>query len=191
MRTGRRSQKQFKKMISHSDDYVEYCRETARRARDPHDLALRGRDNKDVTRRIHQEIADATGLCAADDLVDVGCGEGTMLRLAQEAGAHSALGLLATDEEVAVVRRCGLNVRQGLTDQLPLPDQCASIVVCNSVLLVVPRHKVPASLSGYFGSPGQEREYLSARFLSLNLEIRRLSSTAAAKCFPIFIANTV
>ncbi|HEY6769434.1 MAG TPA: class I SAM-dependent methyltransferase [Candidatus Sulfotelmatobacter sp.] len=178
-------------MISHSDDYVEYCRETARRARDPHDLALRGRDNKDVTRRIHQEIADATGLCAADDLVDVGCGEGTMLRLAQEAGAHSALGLLATDEEVAVVRRCGLNVRQGLTDQLPLPDQCASIVVCNSVLLVVPRHKVPASLSGYFGSPGQEREYLSARFLSLNLEIRRLSSTAAAKCFPIFIANTV
>lgn len=36
-------------MISRSDDYVEYCRETAKRARDLHDLALRGRDKKELT----------------------------------------------------------------------------------------------------------------------------------------------
>jgi hypothetical protein len=29
-------------MISRSDDYVEYCRETAKHARDLYDLALRG-----------------------------------------------------------------------------------------------------------------------------------------------------
>lgn len=129
-----------------SDDYVEYCRETAKRARDPHDLALRGRHKKEVTKRVHEEIAEAVDLHSGDDLVDIGCGDGTMLRIADAAGAHSAIGLLATDEEVAVLRHVGLNTKQGLTNHLPLPDACASVVVCNSVLLVVPREEIPASL---------------------------------------------
>ena len=129
-----------------SDDYVEYCRETAKRARDPHDLALRGRHKKEVTKLVHQQIADAVDLRSGDDLVDIGCGDGTMLRIADAVGAASAIGLLATDEEVAVLRRVGLNAKQGLTNRLPLPDACASVVVCNSVLLVVPRDQIPASL---------------------------------------------
>jgi len=133
-------------MIARSDDYVEYCRETARRARDPHDLALRGRDKKEVTKLVHQQIAEAVDLHSGDDLVDIGCGDGTMLRLADVTGANSAIGLLATDEEVAVLRRVGLNAKQGLTNNLPLPDTCASVVVCNNVLLVVPREEIPASL---------------------------------------------
>jgi ubiquinone/menaquinone biosynthesis C-methylase UbiE len=133
-------------MIEHSDDYVQYCRETAKRARDPHDLALRGRDKHALTQRIHEQIVEAVALGADDDLVDIGCGDGTLLRMAQQVGAKSSLGLLATDEEVALLRRFGLDVTQGLTDQLPLPDQCASVIVCNSVLLVVPREKIPASL---------------------------------------------
>jgi ubiquinone/menaquinone biosynthesis C-methylase UbiE len=133
-------------MITRSDDYVEYCRETANRARDPHDLALRGRDKKEVTKLVHQQIAEAVDLHSGDDLVDIGCGDGTMLRIADAAGANSAIGLLATDEEVAVLRRVGLNAKQGLTNQLSLPDACASVVVCNNVLLVVPREQIPASL---------------------------------------------
>src|SRR5579863_2184176 len=133
-------------MITRSDDYVEYCRETAKRARDPHDLALRGRDKKEVTKLVHQQIAEAVDLHSGDDLVDIGCGDGTMLRIANAAGASSAIGLLATDEEVAVLRRVGLNAKQGLTNKLPLPDASASVVVCNSVLLVVPREQIPASL---------------------------------------------
>jgi len=132
--------------VSRSDDYLEYCRETANRARDPHDLALRGKNKQEVTRLIHERIAAAVGLQPGDDLVDVGCGDGTLLRMAQRAGAQTITGLLATDEEVAVLRRAGLDAKQGLTDQLPLPDECASVVVCNSVLLVVPREKIPASL---------------------------------------------
>ncbi len=73
-------------------------------------------------------------------------GNGTMLRIAERAGARSAIGLLATEEEVAVVRRLGLNVRQGLADKLPLADASATAIVCNSVLLVVPREKIPNSL---------------------------------------------
>jgi len=133
-------------MISRSDDYVEYCRETAKHASDPHDLALRGRDKKEITRLIHERIAEAVDLHPGDDLVDIGCGEGTLLRIAQRVGTRTAVGLLATDEEVAVLRRVGLQTRQALTDHLPLPDECASVVVCNNVLLVVPREKIPASL---------------------------------------------
>ena len=134
-------------MITRSDDYVEYCRETAKRARDPHDLALRGREEKEVTKLVHQQMAEAIDLRSGDDLVDIGCGDGTMLRIADAAGARSAIGLLATEEEVAVLRRVGLNAKQGLTDHLPLPDASASVIVCNSVLLVVPRQQIPASLS--------------------------------------------
>lgn len=133
-------------MISRSDDYVEYCRETARRARDPHELALRGRDKKAVTQRVHEQIVAAVDLHAGDELVDIGCGDGTLLRMAEDRRVRSAVGLLATEEECSVLRRFGLEARQGLTDRLPLPDQSASVVVCNSVLLVVPREKIPPSL---------------------------------------------
>jgi ubiquinone/menaquinone biosynthesis C-methylase UbiE len=133
-------------MITRSDDYVEYCRETARRARDPHDLALRGRNKKQVTQRVHEQIVEAVELRSDDDLVDIGCGDGTLLRMAEAMGVKIAIGLLATDEEVALLRRYGLEARQGLTDQLPLADECASVVVCNNVLLIVPREKISASL---------------------------------------------
>ncbi len=129
-----------------SDDYVEYCRQTAKHARDLHDLALRGHHLKEITKAICESIAEAVSLGPGDDLVDIGCGDGTLLRIAHERGVRSAIGLLATNEEVALVRRTGLEVRQALAHQLPLPDECASVVVCNSVLLVVPRENIPDSL---------------------------------------------
>jgi len=132
--------------ITHSDDYVEYCRETARHVRNLHDLALRGRNKEEVTRQIHERIVEAVGLEPGDDLVDIGCGDGTLLRMAQDIGTKSAIGLLATDEEADLLRRSGFNVQQGFTDQLPIDDESASVVVCNNVLLVVPREKIPASL---------------------------------------------
>ena len=137
-------------MISRSEDYVEYCRETARHLRDIHDLALRGKDKQAVTRRIQEHILRAVDIRPDDDLVDVGCGDGTLLRIAQERGVRSALGLLATEEEAAIVRKLGLPVRQGFTDKLPLAEQSASVVVCNNVLLVVPREKILPSLREFF-----------------------------------------
>lgn len=132
--------------LARSDDYVEYCRQTAKNARDLHDLALRGRHLKEVTKAICQSIAEEVSLGPGDDLVDIGCGDGTLLRIAHQLGVNSAIGLLATDEEVALVRRTGLDVRQALAHQLTLPDECASVVVCNNVLLIVPREKIHASL---------------------------------------------
>ena len=85
-------------------------------------------------------------LTAEDDIVDIGCGDGTLLLLAKKAGVHSATGFHATEDEAAIVRHLGVDARQGFTDSLPLVDECASVVVCNNVRLIVPREKIPASL---------------------------------------------
>lgn len=66
--------------------------------------------------------------------------------MAARIGVRSATSLLATEEEVAVVRRLGLPLQQGLTDHLPVPDESSSVIDCNSVLLIVPRARIPASL---------------------------------------------
>jgi len=133
-------------MITRSEDYVEYCREMARDLRDVQDLALRGKNKQEVTWRIHERIAEEVVFEAEDELLDIGCGDGTLLRLAQGLGVKKAVGLLATEEEVTVVRRLGFTVEQGLTDRLPLADESASVIVCNSVLLIVPRDRIAASL---------------------------------------------
>ena len=133
-------------MISHCDDYVEYCRQTARDLRDPHDLALRGRDKQEITRIVHADIVRAVDLRSEDDLVDIGCGDGTLLQMAAAIGVNSAVGLHATEEEAAVVRSMGLDARQGLSQELPLNDRCASVVVCNNVLLIVPKQQILPSL---------------------------------------------
>jgi ubiquinone/menaquinone biosynthesis C-methylase UbiE len=148
-------------MITRSEDYVEYCRELAKNVRDVQDLALRGKNKREITRRIHEEIVREVGLAPGDSLVDIGCGDGTLLRMAQASGVISAIGFLATDEEVDIVRRLGFSVRQGFTDSLPIGDGSASVVVCNSVLLIVPRERIPASLREiYRVSKPQARIYL-------------------------------
>ena len=133
-------------MISHTDNYIEYCRQAARDLRDPHDLALRGRDKHKITRIVHEEIVQTVKLGPGDDLVDIGCGDGTLLRMAHAVGVSSAIGFHATEEEATVVRSMGLDARRGLSQQLPVKDACASVVVCNNVLLIVPREQIPPSL---------------------------------------------
>lgn len=136
----------FRAMITHSEDYVEYCRENAAHLRDLHDLALRGSDKHDVTRLVHERIVREVELTPDDDLVDIGCGDGTLLRMARTLGVRSAIGLHATEQEAILVRRLGLEVRQGFSDSLPLPCASASVVVCNNVLLIVPRNRIVPSL---------------------------------------------
>jgi len=116
------------------------------RVRTLHDLALRGAGREAITVSINQRIADAVELGPDDDLVDIGCGDGTLLRLAADRHVQSAVGFLATDEEVALVAATGLKVKQALTDRLPMANGSASVVVSNSVLLVVPREKILESL---------------------------------------------
>ncbi len=133
-------------MIVRDDNYVEFCREEAKRTKDRHDLAFFGKNAGPRRAEIQAKIAQAVSLCPEDDLVDIGCGDGGLLEIASRAGVNSALGLVATEEEASLLRQYGLSVKQGLTHALPLPSSSASVIVCNSVFLVVPPPQIPASL---------------------------------------------
>ena len=113
--------------------------------RDIHEFSGRGNDHaltEFVTRRILAELA----IQPEDHLVDIGCGDGTLLREALQHNLASAIGLTGTEEEAEHLRALGLDVRQAYSNSLRLDDQCASVVVCNSVLLIVPAEQIPASL---------------------------------------------
>jgi ubiquinone/menaquinone biosynthesis C-methylase UbiE len=105
-----------------------------------------GRSNRALTEFINHRILTGVLIEPQDRLVDIGCGDGTLLRSAVQLGVHNPVGLSGTHEEARRLRALGLNVKQGYTDSLPLPDRCASVVVCNSVLHIVPGDKIAASL---------------------------------------------
>lgn len=112
---------------------------------DLHRLAGRG-PFKAVTEFVNRRIFEELAFRPEDQFVDIGCGNGFLLRLAIGCGVRSAIGLNATEEEVKPLRALGLDVRLGRTDSIPLPDASASVVTCNSVLLLVPEAMMPQSL---------------------------------------------
>lgn len=113
--------------------------------RDLHLLAGRG-PYKQITEFVNRRIFNELGFLPEDRFVDIGCGNGMLLRLAMESGVKSAIGLNSTEEEVSPLLASGLDVRLGRTDSIPLPDGSASVVVCNSVLLLVPDCTMAKSL---------------------------------------------
>ena len=112
---------------------------------DLHELAGRG-PFKAVTEFVNRRIFEELAFRQEDDFVDIGCGHGLLLRSAIQSGVRSAIGLNATEEEVRPLAGLGLNVRLGRADSIPLTDACASVVVCNSVLLLVPAEQMTKSL---------------------------------------------
>ncbi len=134
-------------MITRSADYVEYCRDTARRLRNLQDLALRGKNKQALTRRVQERIVREVALTADDDIVDIGCGDGTLLLLAKKAGVRSATGFPRHGRRIRHRAQSRGRCPPGFY-RLPcrFADECASVVVCNNVLLIVPREKIPASL---------------------------------------------
>lgn len=115
-----------------------------RQVRNIHELS--GRSDHGQTEFITRKILSELRLTPCDRVVDIGCGDGTLLLFALEAGVTDAIGLSGSEEEAERLRALGLNVRQGRTDALPLPDGSASAIVCHSVLHIVPPEKIPASL---------------------------------------------
>jgi ubiquinone/menaquinone biosynthesis C-methylase UbiE len=112
--------------------------------RDIHEFS--GRSNHRLTEFINQRILSELRIEPHDRLVDIGCGDGTLLQSALLAGLSDAVGLSGTEEEAERLRALGLNVTQAHTDSLPLPDESASAVVCNSVLHIDSPNKIPTSL---------------------------------------------
>jgi len=132
-------------MIVKVPNFIENYRAKAKYAKDIHQLAGRG-TWRPLTEFINTRLCQELRIGQDDQVVDIGCGDGTLLRMAAALGVKQATGLCATEEEASRLSATGLNAAQGYTDNLPLADSCASVVVSNSVLVIVPRNKIPASL---------------------------------------------
>ena len=113
--------------------------------KDVRKLSGRGTDDT-LTTFINRRILQELPIKPQDRLVDIGCGDGTLLRAALQVGVGEVIGLSGTEEEAEQLRGVGLNVKYARSDSLPLPDQSASAVVANGVLHIVPADQLPASL---------------------------------------------
>ncbi len=92
-------------------------------------------------------------------LVDIGCGEGTLLAQAAESVSNGQLiGILPTPEEVSAAQRhlekLKIEIRQGLAEETGLPAGSADFVVCNGVLLLVPQPELALKEISRIAKPG-------------------------------------
>ncbi|MCU0646919.1 MAG: methyltransferase domain-containing protein [Gemmatimonadaceae bacterium] len=68
-----------------------------------------------------------------DDVVDIGCGTGWMVRRLAATGA-TVIGVEPSESLVAAARANGLDVRLGSAEAVPLPAGCCSMIVCGVAL---------------------------------------------------------
>lgn len=114
---------------------------------------LSGRTNRpDLTRFVSEQIITALSPQPNDTLVDVGCGDATLLALASRL-LRCGIGVLPTGEEVKRVRRRlenlypNLEIRMGHASETGLPPDTADLSVCNGVLILLDRITVDLALS--------------------------------------------
>ena len=112
--------------------------------RDINDMSGRNKRpdlTKYISRRILSLIPDAKG-----NLVDIGCGEGSFLRMAHSQNRFDNItGILPTDEEISRLRRNleeinlekHIKLKKGLVEKNTLENDFYDVVVVNGVLLLL------------------------------------------------------
>jgi SAM-dependent methyltransferase len=101
---------------------------------------MAGRDDRtQMTEFVNSRIVDLLDLQPSDVVLDIGCGDGCLLRKIKGKVAH-AIGTLPTREEQERLQADlpGADIRRGLLDKLPIEPGIASKVVCNSVFVLLP-----------------------------------------------------
>jgi len=105
---------------------------------------LTGRTGRpDLTDFVTSNIVATLAFKPGEVLVDIGCGDGSVLRKASQGCEQgSFVGILPTSQEVErvqpLLRSNQIAVRVGLADATGLSDGFADKIVCNGVLLIVP-----------------------------------------------------
>ena len=79
-------------------------------------------------------LPDLRGL----DVLDVGCGSGRWLKLAQASGARRALGL---DNSAAMLRQVGPSAAQATMSALPFPAASFDLLLCGLAIGHLPDHR--------------------------------------------------
>lgn len=114
------------------DNYLDGYRIRAK-AEDIHEMAARP-DKKFLTEFANRRILDAIKPDSDDLLVDIGCGDATLLRMARGRTKES-IGIVSTEEEQQTL--CSvfpwLQVKVGTLCSLPVESGIATKIVCNSV----------------------------------------------------------
>lgn len=105
---------------------------------DLHELAARP-DKKAVTEFVNRRILEALQLSSDEVLVDIGCGDASLLRMAEGRTSRRA-GVVATPEEKIRLESSfpDLHFIAGAAQKLPLASVSASKIVCNTTLLYLP-----------------------------------------------------
>ena len=118
------------------NDNVEFCRYLAT-SPDIHVMSGRGDDLKG-TEYANTGVLEKLGLAADDTLLDIGCGDGCLLRMA-EGRVSERVGIVPTAEERSKLKIVFPDVQflVGMVQRLPLDSASFSKVVCNGVLLLL------------------------------------------------------
>lgn len=113
---------------------------------------LSGRTHRsDVTLFVNCQIEKYMSFNEGDVVVDIGCGDGTLLQLIEKHIA-SCIGILPTEEEVERVRtrfsnsHSNIQIEKGLASSTYLPTNMATKVVCNGVLLLLKQDEIDLAL---------------------------------------------
>src|SRR5215469_14060353 len=118
------------------DNYIDAYRLRSQ-AEDVHELAARP-DKKWVTEFVNRQILEVLQPGPDDLVVDIGCGDGALLRML--GGNIKSVGIVATIEEERRLESAypSLSVKAGDMRALPLESGIASRIVCNAALIYLP-----------------------------------------------------
>jgi ubiquinone/menaquinone biosynthesis C-methylase UbiE len=111
-------------------------------AEDIHELAARP-NRKSLTEFVNRQILSAIQLAPDDVLVDIGCGDATLLRMAKamvKGSASKCIGVSVSVEEQKRLESAfpGLSFIASHAQSLPLNSGSATKIVCNATLLYLP-----------------------------------------------------
>ena len=113
---------------------------------------LSGRPGRlDLTNFVNQQIIKKMNIGNADVVIDIGCGDGTLLKLSAEF-IKRGFGILPTDEEVYRVRSemnghyTNIDIIKGSARSAPLASGLATKIVCNGVILLLNKSEVGQAL---------------------------------------------
>ncbi|KQL48736.1 hypothetical protein AN963_02750 [Brevibacillus choshinensis] len=107
-------------------------------AEDIHQMS--GRHDKRITTFCNQQIERETVPSKDDVVIDIGCGDGSLLQQIHK-GIAKGIGIVPTTEEKSRLESeysiPNLSFLKGVTIKLPCENEMATIVICNGVLILL------------------------------------------------------
>jgi len=118
-------------------------------SKDSHELSGRG-DRKYLTKFISRNIIIEVQAKKMDTIVDIGCGDGTLLKLIN-GNKKAVIGILPTKAEIArieadIKQNANISLLQGIVQNTNIHSDIADIVICNGVLMYVDNAEIDLAL---------------------------------------------